>query len=76
MVNSRHMGYSADLGSLKVVAYSPDGVDEVVEDASKKFYIGVQFHPESLYKKDENMNNIFVAFLDVCKKEKIKKHII
>lgn len=69
MVNSRHVGYSYDLGCLKAVAYSPDGVDEVVEDASKKFYIGVQFHPESLYKKDENMNNIFKQFIKVCEKK-------
>lgn len=70
MVNSRHIGYSSDVGKLKVVATSPDGVDEVVEDASKTFYIGVQFHPESLYKKDENMRKIFTEFIKVCKENK------
>lgn len=69
MVNSRHIGYSYDLGILKAVAYSPDGIDEVVEDSNKKFYIGVQFHPESLYKKDENMNNIFKEFIKICEEK-------
>ncbi len=65
-VNSRHIRHSLNKSVLKVVAVSPDGVDEIVEDSSKTFYIGVQFHPESLYKKDEYMNNIFVNFLKVC----------
>lgn len=72
-VNSRHFRYSLSTGSLKVVATSPDGVDEIVEDASKTFYIGVQFHPESLYKKDEYMNNIFVNFIDTCLQYKNRK---
>ncbi len=40
----------------------------------KTFYIGVQFHLKSLYKKD-SMNNIFLKFLDIYaqhKKEKIQ----
>lgn len=35
MVNSRHMGYSKNVGLLKIVATSPDAVDEVVEDSMK-----------------------------------------
>lgn len=64
MVNSRHIGYSSNFGSLKAAAYSSDGIDEVVEDKEKRFYIGVQFYSESLYKTDENMNNIFKYFLN------------
>lgn len=66
MVNSRHVRYSLDVGSLKVTASSPDGIDEIVEDKKKTFYVGVQFHPESLYKKDENMKNLFLYFLNIC----------
>ena len=69
MVNSRHIGYSSDLGILKAVAYSPNGIDEVVEDSNKKFYVCVQFHPESLYKKDKNMNNIFKEFIKICEEK-------
>lgn len=35
MVNSRHIGYSSDLEIFKAIAYSPDGIDEVVEDSNK-----------------------------------------
>ena len=73
-VNSRHIRYSLDTGKTKVVATSPDGIDEIIEDASKRFYVGVQFHPESLYKKDKYMNNIFTAFLDTCAQYKQKKN--
>lgn len=66
MVNSRHTGYSENLGILKCTALSPDGVDEVVEAENHTFYMGVQFHPESLYLKDENMNKIFEYFIHIA----------
>lgn len=72
-VNSRHVRYASDLGLSSVVAYSPDGIDEIIEIKSKIFYIGVQFHPESLYKKDIHMNNIFINFLDICLKNRKTK---
>lgn len=72
-VNSRHIRYSLSTGPLKIVASSPDGVDEIVEDTTKNFYIGVQFHPESLYRKDKYMNNIFVHFIDTCSGYKLQK---
>ena len=64
MVNSRHKCYTANSSILDDVAFSPDGIVEAVEDKSKKFYLAVQFHPESLYKIDENMNNIFKKFIE------------
>lgn len=70
MVNSRHKKYASDTGLLNVAAYSKDGISEVLEDASKRFYIGVQFHPESLYKIDENMNKIFIGFISECNKKR------
>lgn len=70
MVNSRHTGYSDNLGILKCTASSPDGIDEVVEALDRTFYMGVQFHPESLYLKDENMNKIFKAFITAAKSKK------
>lgn len=68
------MGYSKNVGLLKIVATSPDAVDEVVEDSTKTFYIGVQFHPESLYKKDDNMRKIFTEFIRVCQENKVRKY--
>ena len=67
MVNSRHKAYTADSSILKCVAYSDDGVVEAVEDETKRFYMAVQFHPESLYKTDENMNSIFKYFINICR---------
>lgn len=32
----------------------------------EKVIIGL-FHPESLYKTDENMNNILKYFINICK---------
>lgn len=68
MVNSRHNYCAINTGKLNVVAHSKDGINEVIENPFKKFFIGVQFHPESLYKTDENMNNIFKYFIKICTK--------
>ena len=72
MVNSRHKNRTLNT-PLDVVGESPDGVIEVEEDKSKLFYLGVQFHPESLYKKDEAMNNIFVSFIKACEEYRNSK---
>lgn len=66
MVNSRHKKVIDKCPLLDKVAFSYDDV-EVVESKNKRFYMAVRFHPESLYKIDKNMNNIFVAFIDSCK---------
>lgn len=67
-VNSRHKKTVDKSPFLDQVAFCEDGYADVVESKDKKFYIGVRFHPESLYKNDENMNNIFKCFIDTCKK--------
>lgn len=67
-VNSRHKRTIDKCLLLDKVGFSEDGYVEVVETKNKKFYIGVQFHPESLYKIDKNMNNIFKCFIQSCKK--------
>lgn len=66
MVNSRHKRTIKDCPMLEKVAFCEDGYPDVVESKDKKFYIGVRFHPESLYQKDENMNNIFKSFIRSC----------
>ena len=72
MVNSRHQRTIKDCPMLYKVAFCEDGYPDVIEAKNKKFYIGVRFHPESLYKNDENMNNIFKCFISSCKKQ--QKH--
>lgn len=67
-VNSRHKKTVDKSPLLDQVAFCEDGYADVVESKDKRFYIGVRFHPESLYKTDENMNNIFKYFINECKK--------
>ena len=71
MVNSKHKNSIEEYPRLNKVAFCEDGYADVIEDSNKNFYIGVRFHPESLYKKDENMNNIFKSFLNECKNRNI-----
>lgn len=71
IVNSRHKNRVKTCPNLNVAGFCDDGYADVVEDPDKNFYIGVRFHPESLYKKDKNMNNIFVSFIEAAKLEKM-----
>ena len=45
-VVSRHHQAVADAGSLRVIATSPDGVIEAIDDPGRPFFLGVQWHPE------------------------------
>ncbi len=63
MVNSRHKNKMV-FSPLQISAYSSDNTIETEEAKNKRFYLGVQFHPESLYKKYENMKKIFISFLE------------
>ena len=69
MVNSRHKRFVEKCPKLDKVGFCDDNYPDVIESKNKKFYIGVRFHPESLYKIDENMNSIFKYFIKACKKE-------
>ena len=51
---------------MSKVGFCEDGYADVIEAKDKDFYIGVRFHPESLYKIDANMNCIFESFINVC----------
>ena len=43
-------------------------VIEAIEDKNKKFFIGVQWHPESMYSYDILECNLFDYFIEVCRK--------
>lgn len=70
LVNSRHKNTVDDPSILDEVALCDDGYADVVEAKDKDFYIGVRFHPESLYKIDENMNKIFKSFIEIIRNNK------
>ncbi len=46
LVASKHKQAVADPGRLQVLALSDDGLIEAVADPARKFYLGVQWHPE------------------------------
>jgi putative glutamine amidotransferase len=56
-VNTSHKQAIARPGNgLKVVARAPDGVIEAVEDSSRALFLGVQWHPERLWKEAEHLS--------------------
>ncbi len=46
LVHSHHRQAITDPGRMKVVATAPDGVIEAVQSPDRRFYFGVQWHPE------------------------------
>lgn len=63
MINSvHHEIVDFEMKDLVVSAKAEDGIIEAVELPSKKFIIGVQWHPERL--QDDNSRKIFDAFID------------
>lgn len=65
-VNSaHHQSVKAVPASVTVNSYSSDGVIEGVEDRSKRFCLGVQWHPE--YHISPADQALFRAFIEACK---------
>lgn len=61
-VNSRHRN-QVPYTNLDCVAYSEDNILEAIESRNKKFFIGVQWHPESLM-EDVYSNKLFDYFIE------------
>ena len=62
-VNSRHHQAIKRAGErLVVTATAPDGVIEAVEDPSRRFCLGVQWHPENFYRTGE-FRALFEGFI-------------
>ena len=65
-VNSRHHQAPKVLGAgLAVSATAPDGVIEAIEDASRRFCLGVQWHPENFYRTGE-FRPLFEGFVEAA----------
>lgn len=65
-VNSRHKSVVKNV-KRNISAISQDGYIEAIEDNDKSFFIGVQWHPESMIEYDNKQNNIFKSFINSCK---------
>ncbi|HZW08614.1 MAG TPA: gamma-glutamyl-gamma-aminobutyrate hydrolase family protein [Phycisphaerales bacterium] len=46
VVRSKHRQAVMTPGRLRIVAASPDGIVEALTDPARRFYLGVQWHPE------------------------------
>jgi putative glutamine amidotransferase len=67
-VNSRHHQAVKKLGDgLVVTATAPDGVVEAVEDPTKRFCLGVEWHPENFYRTGE-FRPLFEGFIQAARR--------
>lgn len=63
-VNSRHK-YVLKNTNLDIIGISNDGYIEAIEEKNKRFFLGIQWHPESMV-YDEDQNKIFEYFINRC----------
>lgn len=63
IVNSYHSYKTQNVGEYTIAAKTSDGVIEAIEDNSKLFRLGVQWHPEKDL-EDENNQKIFKSFIN------------
>jgi len=63
-VNSFHHQANGRLGpKVQAVAWSPDGVVEGIEGAGTAFVIGVQWHPERMWRRAPRQGRLVAAFM-------------
>jgi putative glutamine amidotransferase len=68
LVNSSHHQFVKQVGAgLTVSALAPDGVIEAFELDDYPFLIGVQWHPERIFKR-QHSQRLFSAFVEYCRK--------
>lgn len=71
-VNSFHHQAVKQLGEgLRAVATAPDGIIEAFEGTGDRFVLGVQFHPENMCGLYPEFTNLFLEFIEECKKRAI-----
>jgi len=71
--SSHHQAVKAVPRGLVVSAVAPDGVIEALEDRSRRFFIGVQWHPEYLYRRHRAHRPLFTAFVDAARHNLAKR---
>jgi putative glutamine amidotransferase len=70
-VNSFHHQSVGLVGTnLRTVATAPDGVIEAIEDVNGRFVVGVQWHPERIFREDSFAKALFAAFIQEAGKSK------
>ena len=72
IVHSHHRQALVEPGKLSIVAKSPDGVIEAIQNIDREFYLGVQWHPERT--NDENLGpGLFKQFIHACREATLCK---
>ena len=73
-VNSiHHQGVKTVAGILRATAYSPDGVIEAYENKNGgQFLMGVQWHPERMWRDDPSQLALFQEFVNAAKKWRLE----
>lgn len=64
-VTSWHRQCVSDPGSMRVVARAEDGVIEAIDDPHRRFYLGVQWHPERTTSEPLGLD-LFRALINQC----------
>lgn len=65
--SSHHQSVKHVAPSLAVSALAPDGVIEAIESQRHPFLLGVQWHPEFLYRHDSMARRIFSSFVKAAR---------
>lgn len=69
MVNSfHHQALKKVAPNYKISAIAKDGVIEAIEKEGDCFIVGVQFHPEMLFKDFDIIKKLFIYFINESKK--------
>ncbi len=67
-VNSyHHQGVKSLAAALKPAAIAPDGLIEAAFHPGKRFLMGVQWHPEYMYRTDKASADLFKEFVYCCR---------
>lgn len=70
-VNSgHHQAVKAVAPGLRAVAWAEDGLIEAVESPHHRWIIGVQWHPEMMFRKYPQQARLFSALVEACRNGK------
>jgi len=67
-VNSRHNYHVDQKDYFLIAGLAEDNIIEAIEIPSKKFIVGVQWHPEDMVEYDQEQYKLFQYFFKCCKK--------
>jgi len=65
--SSHHQSVKRLAPSLIASGVAPDGIIEAIESPRHPFLLGVQWHPEFLYDRDDVQRRLFLAFLKAAR---------